>query len=456
MGKSPPCVGLPVLGVLVVSALVSVSAIESYTYYESAELGHVRQTNGTLEWGQLPAINSSGSTAEERSDGWDTTVSFALAIVDSVQTQNFPYDLLRRILRNDYSKSEVLSYQTNVIVVASLGCAIAVAILAVVVVYFIRRCRRGGRDEFLVRVSELVARHHKVLLLLGAALMLVDFIFVLCSLIVSTQALTGALDLEAPVETSMNDVMYYFTTMQEHYNFIATNTSHWFINEVLISDCNEVGRMIWETGRDEFLPVIDPTLQLVADLDSKADQSLGYLNTLYTDMQSALDGVVGSVDAVLTEVHYNLSTAVTDYSCVGCDGSCTGCSAIVPDDIFLNADFSTLPNVSTNINSLTSLLSTKTTGTPQDPSYYFLYGIGEKVTQDGNVTAAKDELIQGLLGWQNAWGNATNNILYPNESIFWFDSIRPKWHAFYDDLKSMEIARYAFTMIFTNRPYASR
>ncbi|KAL8557996.1 hypothetical protein ACOMHN_063737 [Nucella lapillus] len=444
MGRSSLCV---VFLFLLVSVFVSVYAIESYTDYESAELGHIRQSNGTVVWGQLPAINSSGSKADAKSDGWDTTVKFALAVVDSVQTQAFPYDLLRRIIRNEYSESEVVVYQTNVIVVSAIGCAIGLAIVMVIVIYLIRRCRRGGKDEFLVLVSQLVARYHIPILTIGAALLLIDFIFVLCSLIVSTNAFMGALDLETAIGNSMDDVISYFSAMQQHYNFIATNTSKWFIEEVLISDLNEVGRLIWETGRDEFMPVINSTLQLVADLDSKAWQSVTYLNTLYQDMQSSMDSVVSGVDSVLTQVHFNLTTAITDFSCVGCDGSCSGCSAIVPDDIFLNADFYTLPNISTNIDSLMSLLSTNTSGTSQDPSYFFLYDIGETLTKDGNVTAAKDELIQGLLGWQNAWGNATNNILYPNETTFWFDSMKPKWLEFYDDLKTHEIVRYTFTVI---------
>ena len=75
---------------------------------------------------------------------------------------------------------------------------------------------------------------------------------------------------------------------------------------------------------------------------SEASEVLSLLTTLDADMQSALTSVVSGLDTVLTAVHYNLTNSVNDFSCGGCDGSCSGCSAIVPDDIFLRADFSTV------------------------------------------------------------------------------------------------------------------
>ena len=65
-------------------------------------------------------------------------------------------------------------YQTNVIVVSAIGGALALAMVLSVVGYILRRCRRGGRDEFLVNVADLVAKRYQVILGLGAALMTVD------------------------------------------------------------------------------------------------------------------------------------------------------------------------------------------------------------------------------------------------------------------------------------------
>lgn len=432
--------------------LPTVVGISSYTKYESADHGHIRYENGTLQWGDFPtSMNSSGQQTESRSSAWDTTVDFAVAVVDSVQTRGFPYDLLRRIIRGDYSEEEVRRYQTNVIVVTAIGALLAAAILVTLGVYLLVKWRRGHKDAFLLYIPPLSPSRVKVIVGVGAVFMALDLAFVLWAVVASGYAMSGALKLDDIVNDAMDDVTNYFDGLEQQHEFITAMTSKWLIQDVILNDLKDIGVLLWETGRDEFLNEtnVNSSFQAVADFDTKAAEALSLLSTLVANMSSTLSGVGGELDSVLTAVHYNLTAAVNDYTCFGCGGSCSGCSAIVPDDVYLNADFNVLPDITSNVASLQSLLSTPVAGSSSSPEYFFTYGIGDIITQSGNVTLARDGLTADLLSYENTWGNATSNALYPNSSTFWFDTLRPRWTSFYEEMEAKEIARFTFILLFS-------
>ena len=69
---------------------------------------------------------------------------------------------------------QVLSYQTNVIVLTAMGVLLASAILVAMLVYRLRKCRRGNKDDAVEYIAVLLPERAKIIIGLGAAVMLVD------------------------------------------------------------------------------------------------------------------------------------------------------------------------------------------------------------------------------------------------------------------------------------------
>ena len=69
---------------------------------------------------------------------------------------------------------QVLSYQTNVIVVTAMGGLLALAILVTMLVYRLRLWRRGNKDDSVDYIAGLLPRRAKIIIGIGAAVMLVD------------------------------------------------------------------------------------------------------------------------------------------------------------------------------------------------------------------------------------------------------------------------------------------
>ncbi|PVD29659.1 hypothetical protein C0Q70_08914 [Pomacea canaliculata] len=425
-----------------------VDCISLYTRHESQGLEHVRYENGTVTWGSLyqPVVESKSEV--EVSSAWKVTVDFAVAVVDSVQTHSFPYDLLRRVIRNTYTEKEVLGYQTNVVVVTGLGALLAVVILLSLMIYIGFKWRRRGKDALLFHFPPLTPLRGRLLIVFGAVFMAVDLGLLISALAASGHSMKGALQLDDSVSDAMDEVTDYFQQLHEQYNFITVNASHWLIQEVMVPDVGDVGTLVWDTGRGELLPLINTTLAAVSDLDSKVTEALTLLTSLDSGMSAALNSFADDLTMVLTKVYYNLTTAVKDYTCRGCDGSCSGCSPILPKDIFLNVDFRKLPNITSNIAGLKALSQNKVAGSMQSPEYFFTFGIGQAITRKPNVTVARKELTDALLAYAYAWGNATSSIIFPNESSFFFDTLKPKLQEFAKDVEAREIARFTFVLIF--------
>ena len=69
---------------------------------------------------------------------------------------------------------QVLSYQTNVIVVTAMGGLLALAVLVTMLVYRLRLWRRGNKDDSVDYVVGLLPRRAKIIIGIGAAVTLVD------------------------------------------------------------------------------------------------------------------------------------------------------------------------------------------------------------------------------------------------------------------------------------------
>ena len=69
---------------------------------------------------------------------------------------------------------QVVGYQTNVIVVSAMGLVLAAALLVALLGYRLLQWRRGGKGRGADSVDVLNPLRAKVLVALGAALMLVD------------------------------------------------------------------------------------------------------------------------------------------------------------------------------------------------------------------------------------------------------------------------------------------
>ncbi|GFO25867.1 prominin-1-a [Plakobranchus ocellatus] len=439
---------VPLLHIVLLPA--QVGAALTYDIYNETTLDHSRDSTGDFYFGPLPP----DSDAPEEITNKTMVVVFqffsdlAYSIVDSVQTQEFPYDLLRRIMRNDYEESEVIAYQTNIIVTCAV-IAVVVAITAVVIIiYTVLYIKKRRRDPNLLRKQLFDQKRGRILIIITFFLGVINLTFLMMSLLVSTYTNTAVTEMDSDVVKAMDGISGYFNQTGEQWDFMSNDTNIWSLLTVLKADVEDIGSIIWQPAVQAFAPDLAPPFAATANLDSELAEAVGYLTSMQNQINAILAGTGGDLTPVMNEIYYNLSFARNDFTCFGCDGSCAGCSDIVVDDIYFNMDFTKLTNVTSNLITLTAMMDTTIANSLISPQYYFWKGVGDYIESQSNVSWGMNGLIASLEQYSESITNSTSAIPTPSEEDLKFDRLRGDWNTWIKSTKGMDTARYAFHVIF--------
>ncbi|RUS71991.1 hypothetical protein EGW08_020239, partial [Elysia chlorotica] len=246
----------------------------------------------------------------------------------------------------------------------------------------------------------------------------------------------------------MDGVSGYFNQTGEQWKFMSNDTNIWSLLEVLKADVEDIGSIIWQPAVQGFSANLASPFAATANLDSELAEAVSHLTSMQNQINAILAGTGGDLTPVMNEIYYNLTFARNDFTCFGCDGSCLDCQDIVVDDIYFNMDFTKLSNVTSNLNTLTAMMSTTIANSLISPQYFFWKGVGDYIETQTNATVGMAGLIDSLERYSYSISNSTSEIPTPNETDLKFDRLRGEWDTWYKSTYGMDTARYAFHIIF--------
>ncbi|XP_050388457.1 prominin-1 [Patella vulgata] len=427
-----------------------IADIRGIEYKETAEnqLGHKRYTNGDIEWGNIPDRDYHGNIQEKGSGVWKTTINFAKSIVlVTTHHQSFPYDLIRRIIRNEYSEDEITDYEENIVISCGVGAIFISIILICCLAYFLYKRWKSRRSVYSGQKPFLSGHKLNAVIVLGIIFILIIFIFTICILVVNARIGDGINRLDKRLYNSMDDVTSYFNQTKQQYDFMTEDSNLWFGQDVLTHDINTLGELIWQPGSRAFHPNVSAIFKELENLDLYTSRAVVSLESLIDEMVIINNGMGRHLKSNLSTANYNLSFARSDWTCIGCDGSCSGCENIVPDDIYPQVNFLTMPNLTSNLNELQELLREPFKGSLLSPEYYYTYGIGD-IIQNKLATNISD--IQSRVNdFINTVRRSTDGMVFPTQKSFYFDELKPKFEAFKDRVNKGDNIRSGFTWFFT-------
>ncbi|XP_046565723.1 uncharacterized protein LOC124274387 [Haliotis rubra] len=434
---------------LVCVFLIIVAVIGDEFVYEdntSEDLGHVRSSNGTISWGSLPKGLYHGITRDAPTKGWEVTISFARAVINSIQTEPFPAKTMQRLLKGGDIGIDKDRYVVNVAIACFTGSLLIVFFLICMVVFLRHEYRRRKKDVYLVKKPYMRDKPFTFFVVgsyVGATLSL---IYVICITIVSTNLHYGINVIDETVGGAMDDVNTYFQTTKQQYEFVASSTNEWFNKDVMGGDMNKIGELIWQPGRDAFYPNVSAVFESLADLDERTQKAADLLTSIHTKLNSITNGEGGQLENNLRNLLFKIDGARRDSSCTGCDGSCSGCQNIVPQDISYQTDFTKLPIISTNVQQLNNLAQNPMNSTMQNPEYYYDKGIAAVLTT--RVADAVSELNDTITQYSATVANSISGLKFPTGKVFNFPAFRESFQKFDKRLVVSDTVRYGFTWVF--------
>ncbi|XP_071090340.1 prominin-1-like [Haliotis cracherodii] len=412
----------------------------------SEDLGHVRNSNGTILWGSLPKGLYHGITRDAPTKGWEVTISFARAVINSIQTEPFPAETMQRLLKGEDIGIDKERYVVNIAIACFTGSLLIVFFLICMVVFLRHEYRRRKKDVYLVKKPYMRDKPFTFFVVssyIGATLSL---IYVICITVVSTNLHYGINVIDETVGGAMDDVTTYFQTTKQQYTFVAASTNDWFNKKVIGGDMNKIGELIWQPGRDMFYPSVSAVFESLADLDERTQKAAHHLTSIFNQLNSITDGEGGQLENNLKTLLFKINSARQDSSCTGCDGTCSGCKNIVPQDIAYQIDFRKLPNISTNVPQLSHLALHPINSTMQHPEYYYDKGIAAVLTT--RVADAVSELNDTITRYSATVANSISGLKFPSQKDFFFPNFRESFQSFDKRLVVSDTVRYGFTWVF--------
>ncbi|KAK3766014.1 hypothetical protein RRG08_002257 [Elysia crispata] len=294
----------------------------TYDIYNETDLDHSRDSTGEFYFGAIPP----DSDAPEEVTNQTMLVvfqffsDFAEMIVDSVQTQEFPFDLLRRMMNNDYEETEVIAYQTNIIVTcAVILCVVAIATVTIII-HTVLYVKKRRRDPHLLRKQLFDQKRGRILIIITFFLGVFNLAFLMMSLMASTYTNTAVTEMDADIVKAMDGISGYFNQTGEQWKFMSNDTNIWSLLTVLKSDVEDIGSIIWQPAVQGFSANLASPFAATANLDSELAEAVGYLTSMQNQINAILAGTGGDLTPVMNEIYYNLTFARNDFTCFAVTG----------------------------------------------------------------------------------------------------------------------------------------
>ncbi|XP_041368643.1 uncharacterized protein LOC121382990 [Gigantopelta aegis] len=418
----------------------------TYTEVTSSVLGHSRSSDGTLTWGGLPQATYNGVNRNAPSSPWELTVAFTRVIINSVQTQNFPYDTVRGMMKGHFNMKDIEKYVVNIAIACFTAALLVMFIVICIVVYVRHEFRKRDKQKYFVKRPTMNARASAWLTAGVVVGSVINLIFIILVTIVSIHTYNGFKELNERVGGAMTDVTKYFNNTKNQYEFVTSVTNDWLSRDVLGTDLDKIGYLVWEPGRDSFLPTVAPVYSSLADLDARTQKVLTLLKSVDTKVSDIKAGLGTLMKTNITDLHFALTATYNDWSCIGCDGTCAGCQPIVVNDIFYQTDFDKLPDITGNIAQMNTIVAAPTSGSMQSPEYYYYNGIPDILKS--RYTSVIVDLNNTINNYKRIVKESISPLFFPTESDMYFDTLRGKMDDFHKMLVTGDKTRFGFTWIF--------
>ncbi|XP_076461507.1 prominin-1-A-like [Babylonia areolata] len=316
------------------------------TVYASDAHGNVVYDNGTVVFVRpFPVGNVVYKTSTDYDDlGLGILFAFARSFINTVQSEPFPFDILKGMMNGEFNFSENYMEVVNY----AMGLAVCLAIGLLFVLLFamcgccLCCCRNccgncGGDGEQTFDPNEGCKRmgYGQFLFMMAACM----FVAGCCVYVTNDQFASAVSFANSTTANNLDDIETYISNTIDEFNYLLVDL-YSLIHEAIVQDIDKLGTLVEEALED--ILNVDAVFDSVHELDTSVDAVSTSLSQVRSDLNT-LKAAVSSLSTALDTLANDV-----DSTTAGCPSDCSPnqCSLIDSDDIRGSAmNTSNLPNL---------------------------------------------------------------------------------------------------------------
>nr|XP_011434184.2 prominin-1-A [Crassostrea gigas] len=327
--------------ILGVSLMIQIDPAGSATITDY--FGNKVYDNGTIDWGPVPSGTKYKTTNTYSDGGLGTLFAFARSFVNTIQPKPFPFSLIKKIMNGEFD----IGAQYMELINYAMGFAVCVVIGLLYVVFLplcgccfccCRCCGNCGGD---LKAEYDDNEDCKRMGFAQAVFLLAVLMTASAGCIYATNGrFTVALSYaDVNIADNLDDVYAYSLNTQSQFRYVAIDM-YAIISQAIIRDISGIGTVL--TTKIFAVLSIDPVINAVLALD-----------TTLNEIDTNLDAVIADKNTLVTAANTLSSSLSTLKSAIdstksGCSSDCTPttvCNSFDTSSMTMNADFSTLPDL---------------------------------------------------------------------------------------------------------------
>ncbi|XP_060086040.1 prominin-1-A-like [Ylistrum balloti] len=401
--------------------------------------GNTGWGNGTMTWGTGPMGIAYKTVNTYSDDGLGLLFAFTRSFINTVQPNDFPFSLIKDVLNNNFDIGE--RYMELVNYAMGFGICFVLGLLYVIFMpvcgccFCCCRCcgNCGGDLKQVYDENEGCKRMG-----FAQALFLISVcLFASAACVYSTNdRFTKALDYaDITIADNLDDLNSYINNSASELTYIALDMYD-IVSRSIISDIGDLGPLVYNSIRStlDITTVIDTIIALDTTLNSISTNMAQVISDI-TALQSAANTLESSMNTLASDITTTKSSCSSD--CV----PTTACDSFSTSGLTVDADFSTLPDLTSTQSAVDAVVAQNLTGIANSASSA-LDGIA--VTVNSSTVTVRDSLQTTMDTFKSTLNTMIDDLMSNLDTEFGTDKIKADMKTLFTTAKDYDLYRVYF------------